>query len=126
MNVVMTIAGSDSGAGAGIQADLKTILMHDLWGVSVITTITAQNTKEINKIYQLPLDIIEGQLDALISDFPIRAIKTGMLYSTEIIEVILINQSHRTKCKVGNSIYSKPNALIFTLCAMRSALCSPL
>lgn len=88
MNVVMSIAGSDSGAGAGIQADLKTILVHDLWGVSVITTITAQNTKEINKIYQLPLDIIEGQLDALISDFPIHVIKIGMLYSTEIIEVI--------------------------------------
>ncbi|MHA1696954.1 MAG: bifunctional hydroxymethylpyrimidine kinase/phosphomethylpyrimidine kinase [Candidatus Helarchaeota archaeon] len=85
---VMSIAGSDSGSGAGIQADLKTIMMHDLWGVCVITSITAQNTKKIKKIYRLPLDIIESQLDALLEDYDIRTIKIGMLLSPEIIELV--------------------------------------
>ncbi|MHA1271581.1 MAG: bifunctional hydroxymethylpyrimidine kinase/phosphomethylpyrimidine kinase [Candidatus Helarchaeota archaeon] len=85
---VMTIAGSDSGGGAGIQADLKTILTHNLWGVSVITAITAQNTNEVKKIYRLPLDIIESQFDILIDDFNIKAIKTGMLLNSEIIKLI--------------------------------------
>ncbi|MBD3229685.1 MAG: bifunctional hydroxymethylpyrimidine kinase/phosphomethylpyrimidine kinase [Candidatus Lokiarchaeota archaeon] len=89
MRVVMTIAGSDSGAGAGIQADLKTIMSNNLYGVSVITAITAQNTLEVKKIYRLPLDIIKSQLDVLLSDFEIGAIKTGMLYSSEIIEIVV-------------------------------------
>ena len=85
---VLTIAGSDSGCGAGVQADLKTIQMHDLWGVCVITNITAQNTKEIRKIYRLPLDIIESQFDVLFDDFNIKSIKIGMLHSVEIAELI--------------------------------------
>ena len=85
----MTIAGSDSGGGAGIQADLKTILMHDdCWGICVITAITAQNTQKVKKIFRLPLDIIENQFDTLIEDFDVHAIKTGMLLNSEIIDLI--------------------------------------
>ena len=86
--IALTIAGSDSSAGAGIQADLKTFAAHKVYGTCVITAITAQNTKKVFKIYKIPADMIETQLDALLDDFPIGAIKTGMLPSAEIIALV--------------------------------------
>ena len=86
--VAFTIAGSDSSAGAGIQADLKTFAVHKVYGTCVITAITAQNTVKIFKILKIPVDMIEAQLDALFEDFTIGAIKTGMLPSAEIIELV--------------------------------------
>ncbi|NVM28611.1 MAG: bifunctional hydroxymethylpyrimidine kinase/phosphomethylpyrimidine kinase [Candidatus Helarchaeota archaeon] len=86
--VALTIAGSDSSAGAGIQADLKTFAAHKVFGVSVITAITAQNTMKVSKIFKVPIDIIEAQLDAILEDVTINAIKTGMLVSTENIELV--------------------------------------
>jgi hydroxymethylpyrimidine kinase/phosphomethylpyrimidine kinase len=86
--IALTIAGSDSSAGAGIQADLKTFSALKIYGISVITAITAQNTVKISKVFQVPSEIIEAQLDLVIEDFSIDAVKTGMLVSSEVIELI--------------------------------------
>ena len=84
----LTIAGSDSGAGAGIQADLKTFSALGVHGSSVITAITAQNTKEVTAVHNVPLDIIEKQIDAVLSDIGADAVKIGMLSNSEIIMTI--------------------------------------
>ena len=86
--VALTIAGSDSGAGAGVQADLKTFAAHQVYGASAITAVTAQNTLGVTGVHELPLDIIAGQIDAVVSDLGVDAVKTGMLSSTEIIGVV--------------------------------------
>ncbi len=87
--IALTIASSDSSGGAGIQADLKAFNAVGTHGCCVIVAITAQNISEgVNSILELPLDIIEEQLDAVLKDFKIRAIKTGMLYSPEIVKLI--------------------------------------
>ena len=86
--IALTIAGSDSSAGAGVQADLKTFAAHKVYGICVITAITAQNTTKVFKIFKIPMDMIEAQLDALLEDFSIGAIKTGMLPSAEIIALV--------------------------------------
>jgi hydroxymethylpyrimidine/phosphomethylpyrimidine kinase len=87
-NTVLTIAGSDSGGGAGIQADLKTISACGCYGMSVITAITAQNTRGVSDIFQVQLSTIEKQIDAVMSDIGAKAVKIGMLHSTEVIELI--------------------------------------
>jgi len=84
----MTIAGSDSGGGAGIQADLKTFSSLGVYGTTVITSITAQNIKEITDIFVLDSEIVEKQILTTINYYPIKAIKTGLLYSEDIIESI--------------------------------------
>src|SRR5580765_3742263 len=81
----LTIAGSDSGGGAGIQADLKTFAALGVHGASVLTCVTAQNPKTVLSVHPLPLDIIRDQIGAVLSELPPSAIKTGMLYSAEII-----------------------------------------
>ena len=86
--VVLTIAGSDSGGGAGIQADLKTFSALGVFGASVITAITAQNLSGVTGIQGIDPDIVKKQLIAVMSEFPIKAAKTGMLYSQEIIEAV--------------------------------------
>jgi len=85
---VLTIAGSDSGGGAGIQADLKTFAVHKTFGLSVITAITSQNTKGVKSIQGIKPDIVKDQIDMVCEDFDIKAFKSGMLYSGEIIEVV--------------------------------------
>jgi hydroxymethylpyrimidine/phosphomethylpyrimidine kinase len=87
--VVLTIAGSDSGAGAGIQADLKTFAALGVYGVSVITAITAQNTVGVRAVQEIDPDVISAQLDAVAEDFSIAALKTGMLSSAAIIETVV-------------------------------------
>ena len=84
--VALTIAGSDSGGGAGIQADLKTFTALEVFGTSVITSVTAQNTRGVSDIYDLPAYIVGRQIDAVCSDLPVAAAKTGMLSNVEIIE----------------------------------------
>ena len=86
--VVLTVAGSDSGAGAGIQADLKTFAALGVYGLSVITAITAQNTVGVRDVQEVDLRIISSQLDAVAEDFAIAALKTGMLSSSAIIETV--------------------------------------
>jgi hydroxymethylpyrimidine/phosphomethylpyrimidine kinase len=88
MKQVLTIAGSDSGGGAGIQADIKALSANGVYAMSVITSITAQNTQGVTAIYDLPVSIIERQLDAIFEDFEVAAVKTGMLSSPEIVEVV--------------------------------------
>jgi hydroxymethylpyrimidine/phosphomethylpyrimidine kinase len=88
MPVVITIAGSDSGGGAGIQADLKTFEAHGVFGTTAITSITAQNTVGVRAVHDLPLDIIRAQLDAVFDDFTLGAIKIGMLSSAATVELV--------------------------------------
>ncbi|HEU4963137.1 MAG TPA: bifunctional hydroxymethylpyrimidine kinase/phosphomethylpyrimidine kinase [Bacilli bacterium] len=84
----LTIAGSDSGGGAGIQADLKTFTVLGVYGMSALTAVTAQNTLGVHGIYNLPLEAIEGQIDAVASDIGVDAVKTGMLSQVPIIETV--------------------------------------
>ena len=88
MKQILTIAGSDSGGGAGIQADLKSIHANGGFGLSAITSVTAQNTREVVRAFDLPTDLIDDQIDAIFSDFDVAALKTGMLSSTEIVETV--------------------------------------
>lgn len=83
---VLTIAGSDSGGGAGIQADIKAIQANGAFALSVLTSITAQNTKEVTTAFDLPLRVIEAQLAAVFDDFDLSAVKTGMLSSKGIVK----------------------------------------
>ena len=84
----MTIAGSDSGGGAGIQADLKTFAALGVYGTSALTAITAQNTLGVTDVLELPTTLIESQIDAIVSDIGSDAVKTGMLSSSDIIETV--------------------------------------
>ena len=86
--VALTIAGSDSGGGAGIQADLKTFAAFGVHGTSAITAITAQNTVTVTDILELPTGIIRAQIDAVVTDMEVDAAKTGMLASSAIIEAV--------------------------------------
>ncbi len=85
----LTIAGSDSGGGAGIQADLKTFAALGVHGMSAITAITAQNTVEVTAVHPVPPEIVKQQIEAVATDIGVDAAKTGMLYSTEIIKVVV-------------------------------------
>jgi hydroxymethylpyrimidine/phosphomethylpyrimidine kinase len=86
--VALTIAGSDSGGGAGIQADLKTFAALGVHGACAITAITAQNTVAVTDIFELPIAIIQAQIAAVVSDLEVGAAKTGMLASAKIIEAV--------------------------------------
>lgn len=95
---VLTIAGSDSGAGAGIQADLKTFAAHRVYGTCAITAITAQNTKRVKKIFPLAPAIVAAQIDAVVEDIGADAVKTGMLCNAAIIDIVARKlRSHRLR-----------------------------
>ena len=87
-NAVLTIAGSDSGGGAGIQADIKSISANRAYAASVITATTAQNTLGVSDIHGIPVAHIEKQLEAVLSDIEFGAVKIGMLHSAEVIETV--------------------------------------
>jgi hydroxymethylpyrimidine/phosphomethylpyrimidine kinase len=84
----LSIAGSDSGGGAGIQADLKTFMALDVFGMTAVTAITAQNTHGVHGIYDVPLDGIAAQIDAVAADIGVDALKTGMLSQAPVIELV--------------------------------------
>ena len=86
--VVLTVAGSDSGGGAGIQADLKTITLLGSYGASVITALTAQNTRGVSGIHAAPPEFTALQLETVLTDIPVDVVKCGMLFSAEIIRVV--------------------------------------
>jgi hydroxymethylpyrimidine/phosphomethylpyrimidine kinase len=88
VRVALTVAGSDSGGGAGIQADIKSMQANGVFAASVITAVTAQNTRAVTAVHEIPVDIIAAQLDAVLSDIAVHAVKTGMLSSAEIITVV--------------------------------------
>jgi hydroxymethylpyrimidine/phosphomethylpyrimidine kinase len=86
--VVLTIAGSDSGAGAGVQADLKTFAALRVFGTSAITALTAQNTVEVRAVRPVRADLVRAQVEAVLDDFEVRAVKTGLLATAATIEMV--------------------------------------
>jgi hydroxymethylpyrimidine/phosphomethylpyrimidine kinase len=88
MRTALTIAGSDSGGGAGIQADLKTFAAHGLFGTSAITAVTAQNTLGVAAWQAMPADLVTAQIEAVASDFDLGAVKIGMLANAAIVEAV--------------------------------------
>ena len=86
--VALTIAGSDSGGGAGIQADLKAFSALGVYGASVVTAVTAQNTQAVTAVHGIPVDVIQAQINAVLMDISVDAIKIGMLATAEIIEAV--------------------------------------
>lgn len=86
--IALTIAGSDSGGGAGIQADLKTMSALGVYGASVITAVTAQNTCAVTEVHNIPTPVIAAQIETVLSDLDVRAIKIGMLATPDIIECV--------------------------------------
>jgi hydroxymethylpyrimidine kinase/phosphomethylpyrimidine kinase len=114
MKRILTIAGSDSGGGAGIQADLKTISLLGGYGMSVVTAVTAQNTLGVQGIHEIPARFVEKQIDSVLSDIGADAIKTGMLVNREIIEVVSkkIKQYKVRKVVVDPVMVSKSGILL--------------
>ncbi|RFS85936.1 bifunctional hydroxymethylpyrimidine kinase/phosphomethylpyrimidine kinase [Actinomadura spongiicola] len=86
--LVLTVAGSDSGGGAGIQADLKTMLALGVHGMSVVAAVTAQNSLGVQGYWELPAEAVRAQLDSVLSDIGVHAVKTGMLASTVLVETV--------------------------------------
>ena len=93
-NRVLTIAGSDSGGGAGIQADIKAISAMGCYAASAITAVTVQNTIGVQAVHPIPLEILEGQIDAVLSDIGADSIKIGMLHSAEVVKLV----AEKIKC----------------------------
>jgi hydroxymethylpyrimidine/phosphomethylpyrimidine kinase len=87
--IALTIAGSDSSGGAGIQADLKTFAAFGVYGASAITALTAQNTKGVTAIHQVPADFVTAQIDAVFGDLDVKAVKIGMVSQRAVIEAIV-------------------------------------
>src|SRR6478736_738112 len=85
---VLTVAGSDSGGGAGIQADLKTMMALGVYGMSVIAAVTAQNSLGVQGYWELPPEAVRAQLDSVLGDIGAQAIKTGMLASPVLVETV--------------------------------------
>jgi hydroxymethylpyrimidine/phosphomethylpyrimidine kinase len=107
--VVLTIAGSDSGAGAGIQSDLKTFHNLGVYGVTTITAITSQNTKGVQRSFEVPVNVIKSQLKSLFNDFNIRVVKTGMLSSSKVIDSIysILKNIKNLKLIIDPVLFSK-------------------
>ncbi len=109
MKKLLTIAGSDSSGGAGIQADLKTFSAHGVFGMSVITAVTAQNTQGVFAVQEITPAVIAAQLDAIFSDIEVDAVKIGMVSNAETIEVISakLHQYHARHIVVDPVMVSK-------------------
>lgn len=86
--VALTIAGSDSGGGAGIQADLRTFMAHGVFGCSAVTALTVQNTVEVQAVHVPPADLLRAQVEAVLDDLPVGAVKTGMLATAEVVHTV--------------------------------------
>ncbi len=86
--VALTIAGSDSGGGAGIQADLKTFAAHGVFGTTAITALTAQNTRGVHGVHPVPPAVVVAQIEAVLDDLPVTAVKTGMLATGDIVRAV--------------------------------------
>lgn len=109
MKTALTIAGSDSGGGAGIQADLKTFCAMGVYGMSAITAITAQNTCGVTEIRELDTAIVAAQIDAVYDDIPVDAVKIGMLSNSEIIQTVAkqLKKYEETKIVLDTVMISK-------------------
>jgi len=113
---ILTIAGSDSGGGAGIQADLKTIAAMGGFAMSAITALTAQNTVEVRAVHAVPADFVAAQIDAVAEDIGVDAAKTGMLADAAIVEVVAERVVHHgiEKLVVDPVMVSKSGAALLT------------
>ena len=111
---ILTIAGSDSGGGAGIQADLKTITVLGGFGMSAITALTAQNTLGVHGIFDIPPDFVAGQIDVVARDIGIDAAKTGMLAQKDTLQIVIdkIREHRITKLVVDPVMVAKGGALL--------------
>ena len=112
MKVVLSIAGSDSSGGAGIQADLKTMTAHKVYGMTAITALTAQNTTGVTDIMEASPDFLGEQIEACLSDIPCDAAKIGMLPSAEQVKVV---HEKLTKYKVKNLVVCRLTAIFLLL-----------
>jgi len=111
---VLTIAGSDSGGGAGIQADIKSMSANGVFAMSVVTAVTAQNTEEVTDVFELPTSIVAAQIDAVFDDFDVAAVKTGMLSSAPIVETVarMLKPQNVTNLVVDPVMISKSGHLL--------------
>src|SRR3981081_4966481 len=99
--VALTIAGSDSSGGAGIQADLKTFAAFGVYGASVVTALTAQNTRGVTGIHLVPADFVTAQIDAVFSDLAVNAVKIGMVAQVATIDAIVAGLTQGSPKHVG-------------------------
>lgn len=103
---VLSIAGSDSGGGAGIQADLKTFTVHRVFGMTAITALTAQNTRGVDAIHAVPADFVRKQIDAVVTDIGVDVVKTGMLANREIVAAVCAAiRDHRLRNVVVDPVF---------------------
>jgi hydroxymethylpyrimidine/phosphomethylpyrimidine kinase len=117
--VVLTIAGSDSGGGAGIQADLKTFAALGAYGASVITAVTAQNTLGVTAIHPVPAAIVAAQLDAVLDDLPVAAVKVGMIGDPEVAEVVIARVARLPHLVVDPVLVATSGARLANVAAVR-------
>jgi len=121
MRITLTIAGSDSIAGAGIQADLKTFAAHGVYGASAVTAVTAQSTTGVTNIFPLPAEIVRAQIEVACQDAAIAAVKTGMLAAADIVHAVseAIRQLH-TPHVVVDPVMTASAGLTRTLLSLES------
>lgn len=98
--IAVTVAGSDSGGGAGIQADLKTFSALGVYGASVVTAVTAQNTRGVTAVHEVPADVVAAQIDAVFSDLAVAAVKIGMLAGAAVIAAVAAGLDRHRKVPV--------------------------
>ncbi len=124
MKRVLTIAGSDSGGGAGIQADLKAITLLGGFGMSALTALTAQNTVAVEAIHDIPLDFIAAQIDAVFSDIGVDAVKTGMLSHAGVVQLVAdkIAEWHPPIVVVDPVMVAKSGAPLLTADARKTLI----
>jgi hydroxymethylpyrimidine/phosphomethylpyrimidine kinase len=124
----LTIAGSDSGGGAGIQADLKTFTASGVFGTSAITCVTAQNPGKVSAVHAIPVTMVIEQMERVLEAFPVRGIKTGMLFNTGILRAVARYLStHKTRARlvVDPVMVASSGAMLLQETAVR-ALCEEL
>src|SRR5205085_10453307 len=122
MKLALTIAGSDSGGGAGVQADLKTFAAHGVFGTSVLTALTAQNTVGVRAIERVDPAFVTAQLDAVLDDLPVRAVKTGMLASAATVAVVAEHAGRLPHLVVDPVLVSSTGQRLFDDDAVRAYL----
>ncbi len=120
--VALTIAGSDSGGGAGVQADLKTFAAHGVFGTSVLTALTAQNTVGVRAIEGVSAAFVAAQLDAVLDDLPVHAVKTGMLASAPIVALLAGYAPRLPNLVVDPVLVSSSGQILFDGSAVRAYL----
>ncbi|HOI83588.1 MAG TPA: bifunctional hydroxymethylpyrimidine kinase/phosphomethylpyrimidine kinase, partial [Campylobacterales bacterium] len=110
---MLTIGGSDSGGGAGIQADLKTFEAHEVFATTAITALTAQNTVSVSDIHQPKSEFVSAQIKAVLDDFEVSAIKIGMLFSKEIIKTVYKElENYKGPLVLDTVFVSRTNSLL--------------